>query len=256
MAKAKTITTTLLLIWCITPLLFLVFLSVSIQWLYPHILPQAITGVHWHSIFTPYNNITQSAAASLLIAIIVATLAVAVGFVVARFIAYHKYAKRLLTLAYFPFAISPVIFAVSLKFYFLKFGLAGNILGIIIGQLIIAIPYSIIFFTSFWNNSVHNLLNVAATLGSPYYYTMRHVVLPQAKPFIITCFFQCFLISWFEYGLTTVLGYGKVPTLTIKVYQYISEANTYNAALCCCLLIIPPLLLLWINKKIFLKHTS
>ncbi|MEO1805346.1 MAG: ABC transporter permease, partial [Bacteroidota bacterium] len=56
-------------------------------------------------------------------------------------------------------------------------------------------------------------------------------------------------ISWFEYGLTTLIGVGKIQTLTLKVYQYVNEANIYFAALASCLLFLPPLILIWVNKR-------
>jgi putative spermidine/putrescine transport system permease protein len=57
------------------------------------------------------------------------------------------------------------------------------------------------------------------------------------------------LISWFEFGFTNFIGVGKVQTLTIKVYQFVLEANPYLAALASCLLLFPPILLLWRKKK-------
>ena len=59
----------------------------------------------------------------------------------------------------------------------------------------------------------------------------------------MVCFFQTFLISWFQYGLTLLVGSGKVETLPLKVYDYVSEANLGYAAVAGCLLVLPPVLL-------------
>ena len=56
-----------------------------------------------------------------------------------------------------------------------------------------------------------------------------------------------------RYGITQLIGIGKVDTLTIRVMQFVREANPYLAAVTSCLMIAPPLLLLAINKKAFLK---
>ncbi|WP_204314462.1 hypothetical protein, partial [Klebsiella aerogenes] len=71
-------------------------------------------------------------------------------------------------------------------------------------------------------------------LGGTNIVALTSVIIPLSKPLLLVCFFQCFLISWFEYGLTSVIGYGKIQTLTIKVYQFLTEANIYYAALSCC----------------------
>ena len=88
-----------------------------------------------------------------------------------------------------------------------------------------------------------------STLGGNTWQAYTRVLFPMAKGAIMTCFFQIFLISWFEYGLTALVGVGKVQTLTLKVFQYVNEANIFFAALASCLLVFPPLLLLWLNKR-------
>lgn len=239
----------LLLLYCSLPLLFLLLLSFGLNWTYPNILPQKFTLIHWNEFLFRNSGLHQSFLTSLAIALFVAFTATLLGFISSRWIAYHKRKNLLLTLTYFPFALSPVIFSLCLKFYFLKAGLAGNIPGVLLAQLIITFPYSTIFFISFWNNTIKNYSYLGSTLGAGVMYNYKKIILPLSKSFLLTCFFQCFIISWFEYGLTNVIGYGKVQTLTIRVFQFIGEANIFYAALSSCLLILPPVILLWMNKK-------
>ena len=238
---------------CIVPVIILFALSLSQQWVYPFVLPQKFTTEAWRYIFKSDNKIAQSIFTSTGIALSVATLSTAMGFFSSRIIAYHRYKKQLLLLAYLPFVLSPVIFAVCIKYYFIRLGLAGTFTGVVLAQLIIAYPYSIIFFTSFWNHRMQQFQMLVNTLGGTQSQAFKKVILPMAKPMLIVGFFQCFLISWFEYGLTLVIGFGKVQSLTIKVFQYLTEANIFYASLSCCLLILPPIFLLWINKK-FIYH--
>ncbi len=240
----------------ITPILTLFFLSFSRDWRYPQIIPESFSLENWSYLFLSGGNIGPSFIISLVIALSVASFSTFLGFITSKYIAYHRYKKQLLMLTYFPFALSPVIFALCLKYYFIKLNLAGNLQGIILAQLIIAFPYSVIFFTGFWNQKIKQYQDLVATLGGTNHYAFRKIVMPLAKSLILVCFFQCFLISWFEFGLTSVIGYGKVETLTIKVFQFISEANIFYAALSCCLLILPPVILLWFNKKFILQPSK
>lgn len=252
--KGRHILLPLLALCCILPLAVLLLLSFSRNWVFPKLLPGSISTENWSDLFRSGNGITKSFFISLSIAFTVAAIASILGFLTSKFIAYHKKRSQLLLLAYFPFALSPVIFAVCLKYYFLSAQLSGNIPGVMLAQLIIAIPYSIILFTGFWNLRVKQYQDLVFTLGGTTRDAFRKVVLPLARPMFLVCFFQCFLISWFEYGLTMVIGYGKVQTLTIKVYEFIGEANIFQAALSCCILIIPPVLLLWMNKKFIFQQ--
>ncbi|MDA9555705.1 ABC transporter permease subunit [Pelobium sp.] len=254
--KRKNIGLWVLALLFVLPIISLFFLSFSREWQYPFILPKSFSLENWSYLFSNQSNIGTSLMISLTIALTVATFATFLGFITSRYIAYHNYRKQLLMLTYFPFALSPVIFALCLKYYFIKLDLIGNIPGIMLAQLIIAFPYSVIFFVGFWNQRVKQYQDLVATLGGNNSQAFFKIVMPLAKSLILVCFFQCFLISWFEFGLTSVIGYGKVETLTIKVFQFINEANIFFAALSCCLLILPPVILLWINKKFIIQQTK
>ncbi len=243
----------LLAVVCVLPPCILLALSFFKQWSFPAILPDVYSTAAWSDIFKPNNNIAPAIGASVLIALIVALLASVFGFVTSMVIAYHRYKKQLLMLTYLPFILSPVIFAVCIKFYFIKMQLVGTVGGVMLAQLIIAYPYATIFFMSFWNDRTLQFRKLSQTLGASSVYTFTRVLIPMALPMMIVAFFQCFLISWFEYGLTLVIGFGKVQTLTLKVFQYLTEANIFYAALSCSLLVLPPIILLWINKK-FIYH--
>lgn len=241
---------------CIVPIMLLVVLSFSKNWTFPSLVADTYTTIAWQDLFKKGNSVRDSLFSSIIISLLVGVGATCMGFFTSRTIAYHKHRRALMFLAYLPFVLSPVILAVCLKFYFIKLNLAGNIIGVVLAQLIIAFPYSTIFFMGFWNQQLKNYAEVAATLGSDDKRIFSTIIIPLSKPLLIICFFQCFLISWFEYGLTSVIGYGKVQTLTVKVYQYLTEVNTFYAALSCCLLILPPVLLLWLNKRIILKRAD
>ena len=148
-----------------------------------------------------------------------------------------------------PLALSPVIYALLVNYLFIRIGLSGTVAGIIIAQLMIALPFGILLLNSFWNQQITALEEISNTLGADFKQTFFKVLLPVAKPQLLVCFFQTFLISWFEYGLTTIIGVGKIQTLTLKVYQYIGEANIYYAAISSCIIVFPIIILLWINKR-------
>ncbi|WP_304063585.1 ABC transporter permease [Pedobacter glucosidilyticus] len=236
------------------PIAILFLLSFSQKWVFPKLLPEKLTLENWTVILGDGHVISNSFVISLSIALFVAGSATILGFVLSRYIAYHPKRRLLTFLTYFPFALSPVIFAICLKYYFIKLGLIGNLYGIVLAQLIIALPYSIIFFLSFWNQKVLDYQNLVYTLGGKQKQAFLYITLPLAKSFLVICFFQCFLISWFEYGLTSIIGYGKISTLTIHVFQFINEANIFYAALSCCLLILPPVILLWFNKRFIIQQ--
>ena len=233
----------------IMPFVFLFVLSIAAKWDFPHLLPSGYNTKRWSGLIQNGVGIFQSLRLSFLIALAVAVLSTITGFTISRSISLHSKGKYLLLACYLPLALSPVIYSLLLNHFFIILDLSGTFTGVVIAQLIITIPFSILLLRSFWNENIRSLEQVSTTLGSNFRQTFFKVVMPVAMPQLLICFFQTFLISWFEYGLTTIIGVGKVQTLTLKVYQYIGEANIFYAALSSCVIVFPPALFLWINKR-------
>jgi len=231
------------------PFLFLFILSLAGSWAFPLVLPASWSLQTWQSLIQLDSPVTQSLGISLLISLSVATISTGLGFITSKVIAFHPWRNQLTILSYFPFILSPVIYAACVNYFFIVFGLSGNISGVILGQLIIAYPYSVILFSGFWNNRMRRMEQLVYTLGGSSWQTYRDVLLPMAKGMLLVSFFQTYLISWFEYGLTTIIGVGKVQTLTIQVYQFVVEANIFYAALSSFILIVPPAIMLYANKR-------
>lgn len=243
----------LILLSFIIPFGMLIYLSFSSQWYYPAVISHTFTVEQWLSFLTGSSGLMKSLGLSIALSLTVSFLATAAGFLSSRAIAYYTQSRWWLVSAYFPYVIAPVVLAVMLNYFFLKIGLSGTLPGVIAAQLLITFPYAVIFFYSFWNRKIQDFENLVSTLGGNFTTTLKHAIWPSAKSLFVVCFFQCYLISWFEYGLTQYIGIGKVETLTILVYRYFSEANPYLASLAGVLLMMPPLLLLFVNRKFFLQ---
>ena len=235
------------------PFAFLLALSFGQNWRFPALFPSVWTPDNWRLLLASQSDLGQSLLRSVVVSGTLAFAATGLSFFTAKHIAYHRLRQRLLTVAYFPYVFAPVILAATLQFYFIRLGLAGNMGGVMLAQLFIVYPFGVIFFTGFWNERMRSMEQLSATLGGNAWQRFRRVLLPAAKGALLVCFFQTFLISWFEYGLTTLIGVGKVQTLTVKVFQYIGEANIFYAALSSMLLVLPPLVLLWANKQVLFK---
>ncbi|MFK7924815.1 MAG: ABC transporter permease [Bacteroidia bacterium] len=238
------------------PFVLLLGLSLAEAWRFPDVLPEAWTLAHWQQLFALDAELGSSLLLSIGISLFVATLATSSGFLTSRYIAYSPLRERYLLLAYCPFVLSPVVYAACIHYFFIKMGLSGQVGGVLLGQLIIAYPFAVIICHAHWNERLRSMEQLVATLGGSRGAAFRRVILPISKGILLVCFFQTFLISWFEYGLTTLIGVGKVQTMTLKVFQYINEADIYLAALSSWLLFLPPAILLWFNKRFVFREAS
>ena len=237
-------------IYCaiLLPFLTILILSFGQQWFFPSILPGKLTLANWNILLND-SSILHSMWLSLCIAITVALITTSAGFACSRAIAAHKYQSVLVRILYLPFTLTSIIYGILLQPYFIMLGLSGKVLGVMIGQSLFIFPYTLIYFQSFWTENVREFELLGTTLGATQQQLFLKVLLPMGKSMILVCLFQTFLISWFEYGFTNLIGVGKVKTMTVSIFQYINEANIYYAALAAFLLIIPPVIFLWMNKR-------
>lgn len=236
------------------PLCALLLLSVVQQWAYPQLWNSIFTEDNWLLAISGSHGLMGSLVKSILFSSLIAMLCTATGFIVSRYISYHPRKQLLLSLAYYPYVIAPVVLGIMLQYYFIKLSIAGTWAGVFAAQLLFVFPYGILLFSGFWTAQVKATEGQAFTLGASPCQTLRWVLIPSAKEWVFVCYFQCFLISWFEYGITQLIGVGHIDTLTIRVMQFVREANPYLAAVASCLMIAPPLLLLAINRKAFLAR--
>ena len=235
---------------CAAPLLLLFLLSVAGPWPYPALLPESLRLDPWMRLLSGESDLFGSAVVSFLLASTVAFCSTILGLFTARAIAEHRLRRALVLAAYLPLAISPVILGVCLLYLFIRLRLVATLPGVILAHVIFGYAFAVIFWIPFWNDEKRAYLDLVRTLGGRSRDFYLRVLLPLSRGPFIVCFFQTFLISWFQYGLTLLVGSGKIETLPLKVYDYVAEANVGYAAVAGCLLVLPPILLAWMNQRI------
>jgi len=240
----------LVVVVCVFPLAYLVLLSVAGPWEFPRLLPRSLRFDRWSLLVGSERALALSLLVSLGVSTTVGGISTAAGFVTARALAYHRRRSSLLFLAYLPFAVSPVILGVSLLYVYIRLGLSATVAGVVLSHTIFAYGFAVVYWVPFWNPEKRAFEDLVRTLGGTAGQAYRLVILPLSKGPLLVCFFQTFLISWFQYGLTLLVGSGKVDTLPLRVYAYVFEANLGYAAVASCLLVVPPLVLLWLNTRI------
>jgi len=236
------------------PFGLLALLALAPAWRFPAVLPPLYSLDALRSLLAADNDLLAGLGRSLLIAGTVAVVATAGGFLLARAVARSGRARRWEAASYFPYALPPVLLAVLIQPFIIRLHLSGSIGGVLLGLLLIALPFATLLLRSFWSRQATEYEQLARTLGCTPRQALRLVLLPLAWPLLRTALFQTFLLSWFDFGLTNLLSVGKVRTLTVQVFTYVGEANGQLAAVASLLLMLPPALLLWLNRAALLRR--
>lgn len=240
---------TLLLSVYLLPIVLLVAWSFSDGWTYPALVPE------WS--FGAWNGLLSGQASALLntlaIAFAVATVSTTTGFLAAYAVARSVRSALWRWLALIPFATAPVVLALELKHPIIALGLSAHPLGVVLGQMSIAVPYAVVLFSLFWDGGRMAHDELARTLGARGWQRLVYVHLPAARGALSLVAAQLFIFSWMEYGMVNTLGSGRVRTLTTLVFGYAQEANLALAAAACAVLVLPPAMVLIFTKRIRLR---
>lgn len=238
----------------ILPIGLLILLSIGEEWTWPDILPQRWSSANLRRSIHGESALITGFGTSLMLAISVSILATVAGFLTARSVAYSKNPGRWHLAAYSPYVISPILYAIWIHFFFVKSDLSGSLSGVFTGQFLLAYPYAVIFFQGFWSSRIRHFEELGASLGCSFMEAQYKVIWPMARGMVAVCLFQCFLISWFEFGLTSLIGIGQIRTLPILVYSFVQEANIHLAAIASLMLVIPVIAITFFRKRWIYKN--
>lgn len=239
----------LLFVALAAPLAVLALMSLTGEWRYPALWPSDVAVGQWRLLAQDAGALARTTLTSAGIGALVAALATTAGLITSERIARHPHRRALLTLAVLPFAVSPVVLALSMNDGFIRLHLAGTAAGVIAAQTLFAYAYATLLLNSLWNPRLRALTELAVALGAGRRQLWRRLWLPLAAPLAGVCLFQTFLMSWCDFVLARLVGAGRVTTLPVRVFEYFAAGDLRLAAACGLLLVAPPLLALLWNRE-------
>jgi putative spermidine/putrescine transport system permease protein len=175
----------------------------------------------WYEKFFASAEWRSALLMSLGLATAVASLSVVVGsagaFGLVRGLFPGKRLAFLLLIA--PLLVPIIVVALSLYVSMADLGLLGDFSGLLIGHLVVAIPYVVIILVSGIRGLDRTLEHAAATLGAAPAAVLRKIVLPTLTPALATAWVVSFLHSFDELLVTLFLLGRQTPTLPIKMWS-------------------------------------
>ncbi len=115
-----------------------------------------------------------------------------------------------------PMVIPYIIMGVGLLSFLLRVGVNLSLATVIIGHILVAIPYSTLPLTARFVGFDISLEEAAMDLGADKFTTFRKITLPLIMPGVIISAILAFIISWEDVSLATFLV-GTEPTIPIYI---------------------------------------
>jgi spermidine/putrescine transport system permease protein len=180
----------------------------------------------WYASVLGNGPMLAAARNSLLIGIASATVATAIGALVALAVLRFSFRGRglLLGLAGLPLLVPYVVLGVAFFLLFVTIDLPRSLLTVMVGHTVIATPFATLILLARLSGLDPALEDAAMDLGATYPVALRRVVLPLTGPSLLAAWLTCFIVSFDEIALAIFLVGGD-PTFPVFLYGQLRFAQ-------------------------------
>jgi putative spermidine/putrescine transport system permease protein len=235
----------------LAPIIPQVIWSFAFRWFYPDLLPSEWTMDSWNYVFDESSRVLEGLINSLLVAVSVSVLSVIVGLPAARAIALHDFRGKNVVewLLMVPIIVPGIVVVMGIHIMFIRYRLTDSYLGVSLVHLIPTVPYMVLVMASVFANYGTELEDTARTLGANPIRVFWHVTLPGIFPGLLVATMFTFLISWGQYVTTLLIGGGRIVTLPMVLFPFISGSNHSDAAAISLVFVAPAILVLIFTSR-------
>ena len=216
-----------LILWLILPLIPLAIWSFAQGWRFPNLLPNAWTMEGWAYALSGTSGVRDALWLSLWIGVCTTILAALIGIPAGRALGLYTFRGKavveLVILA--PIIVPGIAVALGIQGVFVGLGLTNSVTGVVLVHLIPTLPYMTLVMAGIFANFDPAYEQQARSLGASRAQTFRHVTLPAILPGIVVGGLFAFLVSWSQYILTLVIGGGRVVTLPLLLYSFVTSGR-------------------------------
>jgi putative spermidine/putrescine transport system permease protein len=147
-------------------------------------------------------------------------LGTAAALYVVRFAGRWRDTIRLLIVT--PLLLPEILSAVALLFFFYSIGLGKTLTGLVIGHVLITLPFVFLAVSSVLYNFDTSIEEAARSLGANRFTTFRRVTLPLIKPGVISGSLLAFIVSFDLFAVSLLLKGIGLETLPIQLFDYVT----------------------------------
>jgi spermidine/putrescine transport system permease protein len=164
-------------------------------------------------------NLRIAAKNSLIIALSVSTISTILGIFAARASVRYRFPGKapIMGMIMLPLVLPDMIIAMALLVVLLSLGVTLSLFTVIMGQVLLCMPFAVAILTSAFQSLDRSLEEAAMDLGETPMSTFRLIVLPLVMPGILASFLICFTISFDEFIVSNFLGSGQ-PILSVYIF--------------------------------------
>jgi spermidine/putrescine transport system permease protein len=174
---------------------------------------------HWYREFLSNSDLRGALETSAIIASVSSVGAVLLGVLSSIALTRRNFRVKsaVSALLLSPLVIPYVVFGIALLLLFHQLGVPRSLLTVVIGHIVISLPYTILVLVPRLNQIDVSLEEAAFDLGASRLRTFRSITLPLILPAVVSAFLIAFTTSFDEYAVASFVVGSRV---TFPIYLY------------------------------------
>ena len=175
--------------------------------------------LHWYHQFLVNADLRAALETSAIIAVLSSLGAVVLGILASIALTRRRFRGKAAVSALLlsPLVIPYVVFGISLLLLFHQLGVPRSLVTVVIGHIVITLPYTILVIVPRLSQIDVSLEEAAFDLGASRLRTFRSITLPLILPAVVSAFLIAFTTSFDEYAVASFVVGTRV---TFPIYLY------------------------------------
>ena len=175
--------------------------------------------LHWYHQFLVNADLRAALETSAIIAVLSSLGAVVLGILASIALTRRRFRGKAAVSALLlsPLVIPYVVFGISLLLLFHQLGVPRSLVTVVIGHIVITLPYTILVIVPRLSQIDVSLEEAALDLGASRLRTFRSITLPLILPAVVSAFLIAFTTSFDEYAVASFVVGTRV---TFPIYLY------------------------------------
>jgi putative spermidine/putrescine transport system permease protein len=214
--------------------------------------------LRWYTALADNPNMISAFWTSLMLGAMVTVISLAVAipaaYVIVRMRTFGS--TFLYNLFTAPLLLPTIVLGLAILIVFASIGFLGTFTGLIIGHLVITLPYALRVLATTLGNLNLACEEAASTLGGRPLTVFRRVTLPMMAPGIVAATALCFLVSFDEVVITLFLTGPRLTTLPVELFHHVeSRADPLVASVSVLLILLTLAVVMIVDRTVGLSKT-
>jgi len=240
----------LVIAFLLTPLVVLISMSFSSTAMLT--FPPVGFSLKWYPEAFSVSQLVDSFVLSIKLALLSAFLSAVFGTIASLAMTHRRFPGKGFLTSFFlsPLVFPSIVIGVALLQYYRTLRYDDVFLGLLLGHIVVTMPYTIRTVTASLEVFDYSLLDAAKVLGADTVRTFVEVMLPIIKPGVFSGAVFAFLISFDNYTVSMFLANAKNITLPIRIFNYADVALDPTVAAISALMIVVSVIMFVVGGRL------